>query len=120
MFVENLGLLIVKNHLPLQFMENVWLKRLVLQLCPHVQFHSQKLISSIVLLELVKKTKETYVLPLLNDCSFDLWISKSAHDVFVLVINFWDVIGNQIMLLLVCLKLLKLQDKCWLEILLNF
>jgi hypothetical protein len=47
MFVENLGLLIVKNHLPLQFMENVWLKFLVLQLCPHVQFHSRELISNI-------------------------------------------------------------------------
>jgi hypothetical protein len=41
----------------------------------------------------VEKTKETYVLPLLNDCScaiasFDLWMSKGAHDVFVLVISF--------------------------------
>jgi hypothetical protein len=41
----------------------------------------------------VEKTKETYVLPLLNDCSctianFDLWMSKGAHDVFVLVIIF--------------------------------
>ncbi len=39
------------------------------------------------------KTKETYVLPLLNDCncaigSFDLWMTKRAHDVFFLVINF--------------------------------
>jgi hypothetical protein len=41
----------------------------------------------------VKKTKETYVLPLLNDCSyattnFGLWMSKGAHDVFILVIIF--------------------------------
>jgi hypothetical protein len=41
----------------------------------------------------VEKTKETYVFPLLNDYScattcFDLWMSKGAHDVFVLVINF--------------------------------
>jgi hypothetical protein len=40
----------------------------------------------------VEKTKKTYVLPSLNDCScvttnFDLWMSKGAHDVFVLVIN---------------------------------
>jgi hypothetical protein len=33
---------------------------------------------------------------------------------------FCDLIGNQNMLLLVCLKLLKLHDKCWLEILLIF
>ncbi len=41
----------------------------------------------------MEKTKETYVFPLLNDYScattcFDLWMSKGAHDVFVLVINF--------------------------------
>ncbi len=41
----------------------------------------------------MEKTKETYVLPLLNDCicaiiNFDLWMSKGAHDVFILVIIF--------------------------------
>jgi len=41
----------------------------------------------------VEKIKETYVFPLLNDYScdttrFDLWMSKGAHDVFVLVIIF--------------------------------
>jgi len=41
----------------------------------------------------VEKTKETNVLLSLNDCScatasFDLWMSKGAHDVFVLVIIF--------------------------------
>ncbi len=45
------------------------------------------------MLELVEKTKEISVLPLLSDCScvnasFDLWMSQGAHDVFVLVINF--------------------------------
>jgi len=93
MFVENLALLIVKNHLALQFVENVWLKHLVLQLCPHVQFPFQKLFSNIFLLKLVEKIKEMYVLPLLNDCScaitsFDLWMSKGAHVVFVLAIFF--------------------------------
>jgi hypothetical protein len=58
-----------------------------------VQFLFQKLFSNIILPELVEKTKETYVLPLLNDCScaiarFDLWMSKGARDVFVLVIIF--------------------------------
>jgi hypothetical protein len=42
MFVGNLALLIMKSHLPLQFVEGVWLKHLVLQLCPHVQFPSRK------------------------------------------------------------------------------
>ncbi len=36
MFIENLALLIVKNHLLMQFVENVWLKCLMLQLCPCV------------------------------------------------------------------------------------
>ncbi len=67
----------MKNHLPLQFVESVWLKHLVLQL-----------FSNTVLHELVENFKETYVLPLLNDYScvtanFNLWISKGAHDVFV-------------------------------------
>ncbi len=53
----------------------------------------RKLFSNLILPKLVEKTKETYVFPLLNDCScvivnFDLWMSKGAHDVFVLVINF--------------------------------
>jgi hypothetical protein len=64
----------------------------MLQFCPRVQFLFQKLFSNIILPKLVEKTKETYVLPLLNDyncatTSFDLWMSKGAHDVFVLVIN---------------------------------
>jgi len=36
MFVENLTLLIMKIYLPLQFVESVWLKCLVLQLCLRV------------------------------------------------------------------------------------
>jgi hypothetical protein len=50
MLLENLALLIVKNHLPLQFVESVWLKCLMLQLCPCVQFLSQKLFSNTILL----------------------------------------------------------------------
>jgi hypothetical protein len=115
MFVENLALLIVKNHLSLQFVETVWLKCLVLQLCLHVQFLFQKLYY-VALPKLVEKIKETYVFPLLYDyccatTSFDLWMSKGAHDVFAF---FWDLIGNQNKLLLVCLKPLKLHDKHWL------
>jgi hypothetical protein len=28
-FLENLGLFVVTNHLPIQFVENIWLKHLV-------------------------------------------------------------------------------------------
>jgi hypothetical protein len=43
----------------------------------------------------VEKIKETYILPFLHDyscatTSFDLWMSKGAHDVFILVINFLE------------------------------
>jgi hypothetical protein len=38
LFVEHLAFFIVKNHLHLQFVENVWLKCLVLHLCFCVQF----------------------------------------------------------------------------------
>jgi hypothetical protein len=41
----------------------------------------------------MEKNKEEYVLPKLKQCyyviaSFDLWMSKGAHDVFALVISF--------------------------------
>jgi hypothetical protein len=35
-FVENLGLLLIKNHLPTQFVESIWLNHLVIQLCFHI------------------------------------------------------------------------------------
>jgi hypothetical protein len=49
--------------------------------------------SQAILVDLVEKMKQEYVLPTLKQCyfattSFDLWMSKGAHDVFALVINF--------------------------------
>ncbi len=45
-----------------------------------------------VLVDLVEKTKQQYVLLKLKQCyfatTFDLWMSKGAHDVFTMVINF--------------------------------
>jgi hypothetical protein len=48
-----------------------------------------------MLLDLVKKTKQACVLLILAKCvfvtrSFDLWMSKGAHDVFALVLNFLE------------------------------
>ncbi len=37
-FWEDLGLLIVKNHLLLQFVENSWLKKFSMHLCPRILF----------------------------------------------------------------------------------
>jgi len=46
-----------------------------------------------MLLELLEKKKQTYVLPFLAKCfyiiaRFDLWMSKT-HDVFTMVVIFW-------------------------------
>jgi hypothetical protein len=93
LFLENRIFLVVKNHFPLYFVKNAWLKHLILHLCPWVWFSSQKFFSHDVLPSLMEKTKWTYVLLLLEEChfsttNFDLWMSKGAHNVFALVINF--------------------------------
>jgi hypothetical protein len=49
-----------------------------------------------MILKLVEKTKQLYVLPTIKKCNFvttslDLWISKGAHDICALVINFLGV-----------------------------
>ncbi len=77
--------MVVKNHLPVQFVENTWLKRLVMHLCPRVVFPLKKTFSQEVLVDLMEKTKEEYLLPKLKQCysatvGFDLWMSKCAHD----------------------------------------
>jgi len=41
-FLKILSLLIIKNHLPTQFVENVWLKRFEMHLCPRLLFPSIK------------------------------------------------------------------------------
>jgi hypothetical protein len=61
-----------------------------------LKFPFQFFFSHIVLPDLVQKTKQTYVLLLLDECycvitSFDLWMSKGAHDVFALVITFLEL-----------------------------
>ncbi len=56
--VENLGLLIIKNHLSIQFVESTWLRHLVMQLCPHVVFLFRKTFNQEVLLDLVEEKKK--------------------------------------------------------------
>jgi hypothetical protein len=41
-FIEDLGLLIVKNNLPIQFVVSIWLKRLIFHLCPKLNFTSRR------------------------------------------------------------------------------
>jgi hypothetical protein len=42
-FLQNLGLLIMKNNLPLQFVESVWFKCLILHLFHKVVFPSRNI-----------------------------------------------------------------------------
>jgi hypothetical protein len=63
------------------------------RLCPKVVFINKKVFVDDVLSKLVEKTMLTYVHPtfancISTTCTFDLWMSKGAHDVFVVVINF--------------------------------
>ncbi len=89
-------ILIVKNHLPLQFVENSWLKIFNMHLCPIIFFTSRKQFSNKLPPRLMEKIKQLYVLLALIKChyattSFDMWMSKVGHDIFALVINF---LGN--------------------------
>ncbi len=77
-------------------MEDNWLKKYNMHLCPSIVFPSRKQFFHELLFELMEKIKQLYVLPTLIEChsttsSFDLWMSKVGHDVFALVINFSSV-----------------------------
>jgi hypothetical protein len=54
----------------MHLVESPWLKHFGLQLCPQVIFAFQKKNSQEILLELVKKTKQLYVLPCLAKTYF--------------------------------------------------
>jgi hypothetical protein len=108
----NLVLLVLKNHSPIQFVENILLKQLIMKLCPYVVFPSKKHFCEEMFLDLVEETKK----PILTNCgstttSFDIWIYKEAHDVFALVVIFWGEVGCQNILKLGYLKHLKLLAK---------
>jgi hypothetical protein len=71
----------------------VWLSHLVLQITSSCAIPFSKIIFKHYFAWIGGEFKETYVLILLNDyncvsTNFDLWMSKGAHDVFVLIINF--------------------------------
>jgi len=56
-------------------------------------FLSRKQFIQEILPNFLEKTKQVYVLPKLTNCifattTFDLWMLKCAHDIFVFVINF--------------------------------
>jgi len=62
-------------------------------LCPKVVFINKKVFVDDVFSKLAEKTMLTYVHRTFANCisatcTFDLWMSKGAHDVFVVVVNF--------------------------------
>jgi hypothetical protein len=71
----------------------MWFKCLILHFHPKLNFPSKRQISQDILLGLVEKTNELYVVPALVEChyviaSFDLWMFKGIYNVFALVIIF--------------------------------
>jgi len=71
----------------------MWLKHLILCLCPKLYFPSRRKFSQEILLKLVEKTSLQYVLLTFANCfstttSFDLWMFKGTYDVFALVTIF--------------------------------
>ncbi len=43
--LEDLAFLIVKNHLPMHFVESQWLVKFILHLCPRVVLHFKKYVA---------------------------------------------------------------------------
>ncbi len=76
--------MIIKNNLPIQFVESMWLKHLIIHLCPKLNFPSKRQFSQEVLPGLVEKTSQQYVFLALANffstiASFDLWMSKQVY-----------------------------------------
>jgi len=74
----------------MSFIKNPWLRCLVLQQCGHVQFPSHWQMVIDVVLDMVEKAKDKYVITILASyviftCSFDLWMSCAGFDTFAMV-----------------------------------
>jgi hypothetical protein len=92
-FFEDLVLYIAKGYHLLSYVENPWLRHMVLRQCLHVVFPSQHQLVTNVLPNIVEKTREKCVLPSLASyitctSSFDLWMSRGGHDIFTMVVSF--------------------------------
>ncbi len=69
------------------------LRHLIKHQNPRVMFSNRKQMVQHAIPSLVAKTMDHYIMLALDSCvttiaSFDLWMSKSRHDTFALVINF--------------------------------
>lgn len=68
-------------------------KGLSYRFCPQIVFQSKKVFVETILFNLVEKTMSLYVQPTLASClfapyTFNLWMSKGVHDIFVVIVNF--------------------------------
>ncbi len=82
----------MKKNLPMQFVENMWFKYMVVHLFPKINSLLGMQFSQETWSNLVDKINQLYVLLTLAKCDstiviFDVWMSKGAHDIFTLVIN---------------------------------
>jgi len=69
---------------------------------PKVKFPTHSQFDSKHLLDMVAKTTNRYVLPLLTKCEttsiiFDFWMFRTGYDTFYFVVNFIDDIGTPVM-----------------------
>lgn len=92
-FMEDLVLFVCKSYQPLSVVDDQWMRRLLMHQNPKLLFPSRRSLVREHLPNMVGKTMEKYVLPLLNNCdtvsiSFDLWMSRVGYDTFTLVVNF--------------------------------
>ncbi len=90
-FVEKFNLLVIKNHLPIQFVESIQLKCLVIQLCFHVVFPFKTTFNKEMLLDLVEKTNQTYVLLVLTKCVYATTNFDLEHMIFFIGCEFLEI-----------------------------
>jgi len=92
-FEKDLALFITKELVPLSFVETPVFRRLVLKQNPRFNFPSMRVLITEILLKITKKMKEKYISLALESCntctiSFDLWMSITKVDTFVLIVHF--------------------------------
>ncbi len=87
-FLENFVLLIMENHLHLQFVKSAWLKSLVMHLCLQMVFSSRNVFftKNVFFTWWKKPNKSMYLATIL-----DLRMSMGTHNVFSFIISFLKV-----------------------------
>jgi hypothetical protein len=84
---------VAKCYMHIFIVENQQLRHLIMHQNPRVMFPNWKQMVQHAIISLVAKTMDHYIMPALDFfvttiVSFYLWMSRSKHDTFTLVINF--------------------------------